>query len=180
MDVWNIIKNRRSIDPELYTGEAIEKIKIEALLEAANWAPTHGFTEPWRFIVYDKNSVSYKSETTAEQYLDKKFNKIKFRGKNCSHIIVCINKRGDKNNIPEIEELAATSCAIQNILLCATENNIATFWSTGGMCYHPKFKEQFGFSEQDKVLGIIYIGTYLGESLIGKRQSSGIEKTIWK
>jgi len=58
MDVWNIIKNRRSIDPELYTGEAIEKIKIEALLEAANWAPTHGFTEPWRFIVYDKNSVS--------------------------------------------------------------------------------------------------------------------------
>ena len=24
---------------------------MEALLEAANWAPTHGKTEPWRFVV---------------------------------------------------------------------------------------------------------------------------------
>ncbi len=24
---------------------------VEAMLEAANWAPTHGKTEPWRFVV---------------------------------------------------------------------------------------------------------------------------------
>ena len=24
---------------------------IEQLLEAANWAPTHGRTEPWKFVV---------------------------------------------------------------------------------------------------------------------------------
>jgi len=24
------------------------------MLEAANWAPTHGKTEPWRFVVLDR------------------------------------------------------------------------------------------------------------------------------
>lgn len=24
---------------------------METMLEAANWAPTHGKTEPWRFVV---------------------------------------------------------------------------------------------------------------------------------
>ena len=24
---------------------------VEQLLEAANWAPTHGRTEPWKFVV---------------------------------------------------------------------------------------------------------------------------------
>lgn len=28
--------------------------QVEQLLEAANWAPTHGRTEPWRFVVLGK------------------------------------------------------------------------------------------------------------------------------
>ena len=26
----------------------------QLMLEAANWAPTHGKTEPWRFVVLDR------------------------------------------------------------------------------------------------------------------------------
>lgn len=29
---------------------------VEAMLEAANWAPTHGKTEPWRFVVLGRQS----------------------------------------------------------------------------------------------------------------------------
>ena len=29
---------------------------IEAMLEAANWAPTHGRTEPWRFVVLGRQA----------------------------------------------------------------------------------------------------------------------------
>ena len=27
---------------------------VQLMLEAANWAPTHGKTEPWRFVVLDR------------------------------------------------------------------------------------------------------------------------------
>jgi len=31
--------------------------KIEQLLEAANWAPTHGKTEPWRWVVLSEDGL---------------------------------------------------------------------------------------------------------------------------
>ena len=32
--------------------EPIDLTLIAQILEAANWAPSHGKTEPWRFVVY--------------------------------------------------------------------------------------------------------------------------------
>jgi len=29
----------------------VSDIELETLLEAANWAPTHQKTEPWRYVV---------------------------------------------------------------------------------------------------------------------------------
>lgn len=188
MNILETIKKRRTIDPDLFTGENVSNEIIEKMLEAAHWAPTHGYTEPWRFIVYERGNVQafgdfhaalFKKVTPVEQFLEKKYEKIKYRAKNCSHVIICTNKRGAKNNIPEIEELAATSAAIQNMLLVATANNVATFWSTGGMCYHDEFKKHFGFGDNDKVLGIIYIGKYDGEIPEGKRNTEWKEKVKW-
>ncbi len=31
--------------------------RIEQLLEAANWAPTHGKTEPWRWVVLSEDGL---------------------------------------------------------------------------------------------------------------------------
>ena len=30
---------------------------LEQMLEAANWAPTHGRTEPWRFVVLSPDAL---------------------------------------------------------------------------------------------------------------------------
>lgn len=47
-----LIKQRRSIFPKDYNGAAVPREAIERALEAANWAPTHGKTESWRFTVF--------------------------------------------------------------------------------------------------------------------------------
>ena len=47
----NLIRSRRSVMPKDYSGEEISKDDIEMLLEAANWAPTHHKSEPWRYVV---------------------------------------------------------------------------------------------------------------------------------
>ena len=46
-----LIKSRRSIMPKDYSGEEVTKEEIDFLLEAANWAPTHHRSEPWRYVV---------------------------------------------------------------------------------------------------------------------------------
>lgn len=50
--VAKLVKARRSIFPEHYSGEAVSREALLRAMSAANWAPTHGKTEPWRFVVF--------------------------------------------------------------------------------------------------------------------------------
>ena len=47
-----IIANRRSIFPIQFSSKEVTKSELHELFEAANWAPTHRRTEPWRFKVF--------------------------------------------------------------------------------------------------------------------------------
>ena len=61
MEKFNVLQHivtaRRSIKPAVFNGKKIEDHQIRQLLELANWAPTHGFTEPWRFVVYSASAA---------------------------------------------------------------------------------------------------------------------------
>ena len=63
-----LIRNRRSIYPAQYTGESIKDPIIEEMLENARWAPTHKFTEPWRFRVYKGEGIAKLAEFQANLY----------------------------------------------------------------------------------------------------------------
>ncbi|MEZ5026591.1 MAG: nitroreductase [Chitinophagales bacterium] len=189
MSAEEIIHKRRSIDPNLFTGEIVSDTIVERMLIAANCAPTHGVTEPWRFIVLTKDAIQafsqqhaelYKSLTSEEQFAQNKYDKILNRANKCSHLIICAAKCGTKSNIPDHEEIAATCCAIENMLLIASENQVATFWSTGGMFYHPKMKEILGFDEQDKMVALLFIGKCAENAPIKARHSDWKTKVQWK
>ncbi len=52
-NVSGIIRQRRSVKPTFMDPEKpVDATLLDTLLENANWAPTHGLTEPWRFTVF--------------------------------------------------------------------------------------------------------------------------------
>ena len=51
LNTLELIKSRRSIMPHQFSNLSIEDDHINLILEAANWAPTHKKTEPWRYKV---------------------------------------------------------------------------------------------------------------------------------
>ncbi len=180
----NILK-RRSIKPECMNGNKIDDVFIQQLLELANWAPTHGHTEPWRFNVYTEESLArlssfhallYKQETDQNKYQQKKFDKILSRTAKVSHVISIGLKKGSHPKIPLIEERASVAIAVQNIWLGATELGIACYWGSGGMTYHPKFKSFFGLGEEDNLMGLFYMGYTDEEWNSGKRISDISDK----
>jgi len=183
--ISTIIKDRRSVKPLAMNGNKIPNGQVAALLELADWAPTHGLTEPWRFIVYEKpqefclqHAELYKQNSFGDSFDAANYNKLLHQGDKASHIIVAIMKRGNLPKIPALEEIAAASCAIQNILLGATALNIASFWSTGGMALRPAFRSFFNYGEDDQVMGILYLG-YADEYPAGKRSIPLEEKITW-
>ncbi len=166
-------------------GEKIPNDQITALLELADWAPTHGCTEPWRFIVYEntvefcrEHAELYKENNPGDRFDFTNYNKLLHQGDKVSHVIIAIMKRGDLPKIQSIEEIAAAAAAIQNLLLGATALNIASFWSTGGMSLKTAFKEYLQHGPDDHVLGILYLG-YADTYPKGQRTVPLSDKITW-
>lgn len=182
-----IIKKRRTVKPAQMNGKQIDDSVIKKLIEMADWAPTHGRTEPWRFIVYPQNKIPefakahaeiYRETTPADKYKEPVYQKLA-AVENASHLLIAYMKRGTNANIPEIEEICAASAAVENLLLAAAADDISSFWSTSGRTHHPAMKEYFELAEEDIILGQIYLGyseTAPGE---GSRITPLEEKMRW-
>ena len=182
-----IIAERRSIKPAVFNGKKIENHQIRQLLDLANWAPTHGFTEPWRFIVYSGEAVQqfshrhaelYRQGTPTEKFNAGKYEKQKHNGDKASHLILAYMQRGDNSNITELEEICASAAAVQNILLGAETLGIAVLWSTGGMIMHPMLKVWLGLRDEDIVIGQLFLG-YTDEVAKAGRRVPVETKTTW-
>ncbi len=183
----SIINNRRTTKAAAMNGKKIPDEQIKQLLRLADQAPTHAQTEPWRFWVYSGASLRAFGITHAELYWKhtpkerrnrKKYDKLLLSAQQASHLIIVAMKRTKKARIPALEEIAAVSASIQNILLGATALNIATIWSTGGMTHHQALKEHLGLEQEDVIMSLLYLG-YTDALKTGKRHIPLEEKVNW-
>lgn len=184
------IANRRTIKPEACTGASIPDKDVWKILECGNWAPTHGYTEPWRFVVFSgeaklrlaqDHAEMYLNETPPENFKQVSYDKMIERVAHTSHIIAYVNKRGNNPKVPEIEELQATAMAVQNMQLMASSMGYAAYINSGAMTYTNSMKTYLGFGEDDKVLGFLYLGIPKDKERVPGRRISPIQdKVAWK
>ena len=183
-----LIRKRRSIFPKTYTDEPIPRAILEDVLENANWAPTHKFTEPWRFKVFQGQTAlnrlgeflatTYKETTSEDRFSEMKYKKTLNKPAKCAAVIAICMHRDEEERIPEIEEVCAVSCAVQNMWLSAASYNIGAYWSSPKMVFSDKMKAFLGLGEKDKCLGLFYMGYHNMPELPGKRGSMS-DKVEW-
>lgn len=187
-EVDQLIRHRRSVFPRDYSGETVPEEIIHQMLENANWAPTHKFTEPWRFVVFEGEGLKqlaafqsecYKEVTTADgTFRQDKYQSLLEKPLEASHIIVIGMKRDEAKRLPEWEELGAVFCAIQNMYLTAAAYGIGCYLSTGGITNFEEAKSFFGLGKEDKLCGFLHVGIPKGEVPDSKRRPVG-EKVKW-
>ncbi len=168
-----LIRGRRSIFPRSYSQQPVADSIIEEMLENANWAPTHKFTEPWRFVVFngeglkqfaDFQSSTYKKHAEADGTFDEvRYQKLVNNPLKASHIIAVGMKRDPEERVPEIEEVISVGCAVHNMQLTAAAYGLGSYLSTPKIIHYPEFKPFLGLGENDQFLGIFYIGSFEGE-----------------
>ena len=88
-------------------------------------------------------------------------------------------KRGTNPKIPRLEEISAVACAIQNIWLLASSMQIGMYWGTGGMVHHSAMKSYFSLSEEDEMMGLLFLGYSDLEWPKGRRIVPMEEKVQW-
>ena len=158
-----IIQQRRSIYPNMFSDTEVDDIIINKMLENANWAPTHKLTEPWRFVIFkgpgieklaDFQAELYRKKSEAEgNYSEEHYKKLKSKPLKCSHIIAIGMQWNEV--VPEVEEICAVSCAVQNMWLTAAAHQIGCYWSTGGITFYEEAKPFFGPERKGQTFGIL-------------------------
>lgn len=188
-EVNDLIRSRRTIRPEQFTERKVQRDQIELILNNAQWAPNHGKTEPWRFQVFQseasRNELSqnlgriYMETTSSESQNDMKLAKL-IRRPLISSVVIAVNmSRQKEEKIPEIEEIEAVACAIQNMQLTANAYGIGAFWSSPKLIYTSQMNHYLNIGEKDKCLGLIYLG-YTKEAWPKSHRKPIEYNTIWK
>jgi nitroreductase len=189
IDIINtLIRNRRSVYQGQFSGEKVSDEIVRQMLENANWAPTHKLTEPWRFIVFTGDGIKklasmqsevYKRVTEADgTFKEDRYQNLLTKPMLSSHIIAIAMKRDEKKSVPEIEEVGAVFCAIQNMYLTMAAYHVAGYLSTGGITYFEESKEAFGLNASDILVGFFHVGITTKDVPDSKRKPIE-EKVIW-
>ena len=159
---------RRSIGR--LTEPAPDDDELRRILEAAVAAPDHLELRPWRFVVLRGDAKDAFGEVLAESYVarvqavggqptDGQLTKERTKlGRAPLVVIVCAaNQHNDE--IPWIEQVLAAGAAAENLLLAAKALGYDAMWRTGPAAYDHKVMHAIGLTDQDAIVGFVYIGT---------------------
>jgi nitroreductase len=148
-------------------GREIPHELLLEILEDAHWAPTHGLTQPWRFNVFtgegrvrlaDAVQSLYDETTPPAEIRPEKRAKLRdglLRAPVCI-AVAAMTEGGGK--VSRMDELCATACAVQNLLLSAHQRGVGSYWSTPPVSCSDGFRAWLGLDSRFTAMGLVYLG----------------------
>ncbi|KXU34152.1 hypothetical protein AXK11_08910 [Cephaloticoccus primus] len=166
----SLFKTRRTVKPAFMdTTRELPLELLDQVLEDGHWAPTHGLTQPWRFHVFHGRAKLvelsealqsiFRATVPVEAQDQGTRDKLIAYPQQSAAAIALLAHAPTASRIPEWEEVAATCCAAQNLMLSAHSHGLGSFWSTTPICTTPEFVRWLGADpESDRALGVVYLG----------------------
>ena len=137
----NIIASRRDVRGNNFINKKISNKKLNIILNSALHAPSVGYSQPWHFILVNKekrdlvyNHFSKSFEKSKDKFLDKPlYNSLKLEGIKESNVNIAVYYKKSTSNILGQTYMKRTGeysvvCAILNMWLTARALNIGMGW----------------------------------------------------
>ena len=162
MNTLDAIINRRTV--HTFTDRLVPEEIVERALNAANHAPCHRLTFPWRFTLAGpmlRNelaglAIHIKGESRPLQPED--IEKIRSKILTPSTLLVASRMQCPDPAIAR-EDYAACACAIQNLMISFSADGVGTKWSTGSITRHPETYRLLGADPtREELIGFIWAG----------------------
>ena len=174
MEINEAIKKRRTI--HLFSKKSVPNEVIEKSILAANQAPCHKMTFPWRFtsIGLKKRELLYQLQLSlkfGDKTIDEtNLKKIRDKMLNPSHLLIA-TQLCTSHQVQRKEDYAACACAIQNMSLSLVADGVGCKWSTGKITTDPNTYHIAEINPgEEEIIGFIWIG-YGNEPPLIKRPS---------
>ena len=144
--------------------------ELRRIFEAAASAPDHMELRPWKFIVLRGEAKDAFGQVLADTYVERvkvvggqptdgqlKKERTKL-GRAPLVVVVCAINRHD-DEVPWVEQLLAAGAAAENMLLATKALGYDSMWRTGPPAYDHTVMHALGLTDQDAIVGFVYIGT---------------------
>ena len=163
----NILKRvsaRELADPHPTNSE------MEKVYKAALRAPDHAWLRPSSFIEVKGDGLNKlsnifleyaKNQTDITDQIIQKYKNAPFRA---PMIIILVNTFKEHPKVPAIEQKLSTATAAQNIMLALNTMNYSSIWRTGKLAFNKEIQTKLNLSDNQEILGYLYIGTSIGEN----------------
>src|SRR5215211_2254971 len=163
MDVFEAMHNRHSV--KKVKQDEVSHELIEKMLDAAVRAPNHYKVRPWRFVVLTGEArhrlgdvMSTSLRERHPEFPQAAFNKAHDTPLQAPVVIAVGVDKPTEAKVSQIENIAATAAATQNMLLAAQALGLGAKWRTGEWAEDVKVKEFLGFQADQHIIGFIYVG----------------------
>lgn len=186
----SLLEARRSAGMTALTEPGPSDSELRRILGIAARVPDHGGLEPWRFIVLkgearrragEAVSQLYAAENTAmEPERREKFTAIMGRSLTYAPAVVLVVSRIDTNaRVPVWEQELSAGAVCMNLLIATRALGFGATWLTGWAAYSPGVAGLFGLTENERIAGLIHIGT--AKEMPGERKRPDLDAitTYW-
>lgn len=165
--VLSAIASRRSVKAALLADPTPDDAALTDLIQVAMSAPDHGAIRPWRFKIirgdarvrlsdlFEKALVTRDPDADADAIANIRSKPMR------SPLILAVGADIMENHpkVPAEEQLVATACAVQNLLLALHVAGWGAVLLTGWPAFDETVRLGLGFQKKDRMVGFVYIGT---------------------
>jgi nitroreductase len=162
MDTEQAIRTRRT--HKAYTREPVDRATLEELFELARWAPNHNLTNPWRFRVVGPDALEKLKDAAGPESAPK-------LDRAPTLVVATATQIGD-DSVRDDEDLNAAAAATYILLLAAHAKGLAGYWRTPEVLRTPEGRAAVGVPDDEKVLGLVYLGHPCQDKAPPERQPS--------
>jgi nitroreductase len=162
MNAIELLLTRQSDAKLSLPGPTAEQLSI--IQQAALRVPDHGGIAPWQFILVEGEARArlgdiYYQSAIAEKQDCKVINRAKELPLRAPLIIIAIAKYEVHPKVPRIEQVQSAACSVLAMQQAAFAQGLGGIWRTGFFAQSATVKNALKLSEQDEIVGYLYIGT---------------------
>jgi nitroreductase len=161
-----LLKTRRSVKPREMSGPGPSPADLETILTIGARVPDHGKLAPWRFIVFEGDARHRAGEIIAKVFARKNPNASpaeidveKRRLTDAPLVIGVVSLTKPHPKVPPWEQEMSAGASAMNIVTAATALGYGACWLSGWFSFDRDVLEGLGLNADEKLAGLIHIGT---------------------
>jgi nitroreductase len=165
-DAIDLLKIRRSVKPREMTAPGPSPAELDTILTIGARVPDHGKLAPWRFIVFEGDGRERAGDVIAKVFAAKNpqattsdIETEKKRLMDAPLVIAVVSFTKPHPKVPPWEQELSAGASAMNIVTAASALGYGACWLTGWFAFDRDVLDGFGLKPDEKLAGLIHIGT---------------------